>query len=306
MENVLRRDPTIEAYLLDTGAYRDLEKPVILTSGKLGIYYINTENLLADGGKWKEYGDDASEMMKHSLQVTQVNDAFWNTCTEIADYVLKLEPDIISGGQRRDWPFASVVARELGIPFVAMYKDGRMEFFNGAGYRKENTSIKGERAVHIADLLTAGSSANHKEDGVEKGWIPWLRAAGAEVDDMVSVVTRQQGGEKVLNDVGVNSHSFVAIDRNFLGTNSNFPDRALVYARNPEDWTKKHLKEEGALCLVGYFDPEGGQLDRAKKFLDAYGSFLREVDRWDELDGAVSKKYGPDVTLDSVRGRRVA
>ena len=45
--------------LKNTGAYSDLEEPVILASGELGIYYINTEKIMPDEGTWKKYGNNA-------------------------------------------------------------------------------------------------------------------------------------------------------------------------------------------------------------------------------------------------------
>ncbi len=49
--------PRISELLVETGAYSDLSDPVILTSGQLGIYYINTEKLVQDDGEWKEFGE---------------------------------------------------------------------------------------------------------------------------------------------------------------------------------------------------------------------------------------------------------
>ncbi len=61
----------ISELLVETGAYTDLDKPVILTSGELGIYYVNTEKLCQDSGKFKEHGDNSQAMIQHALEMIE-------------------------------------------------------------------------------------------------------------------------------------------------------------------------------------------------------------------------------------------
>ena len=81
----------------------------------------------------------------------------------------------------------------------------------------------------------------------------------------------------------------------FLETYSTDPERALAYQADSEAWSRKYLSENGALALLPAFNPEGGKLDRAKKFLDRYRSVLVTTGKIHELDKAVKESYGKDL-----------
>ena len=72
----MKNNERISELLVETGAFTDLEKPVILASGDLGIYFINTEKLCQDGGKFKEYGNNSQAMVKHSLNMMEEHPTF--------------------------------------------------------------------------------------------------------------------------------------------------------------------------------------------------------------------------------------
>ncbi len=112
------------------------------------------------------------------------------------------------------------------------------------------------------------------------------------MEHFVCVVSRLQGGEEVLARQGVKVHSFVQIDENFLRKYSKNPERALEYAKDPKAWTLNYLKENGALEFVDIFDPNGKKLDRARRFIEHHGEFLKEIGRFEELDKEVQKRYG--------------
>ena len=299
-----KSDKRISELLIETGAYKDLDKPVILTSGELGIYYISTEKLCQDNGKFEKYGDDSRSMINHAISMTKEHPKFKEAIKILSEDVRGLlsrsnpaDNCAVSGGQRRDWIFSGPVARNLEIEHVSLYKDGKIEVIDNKGnIISPDLDLKGYFIVHMADLLTEGSSVYRKETGEEKGWIPMIRKTGGTIRDLAVVVTRLQGGEEKLKECGVNVQSFVAIDNSFLKEYSKYPERAIEYMKNPKAWSEKYLKENGALALFKSFDPNGGKLDRAKKFMSRYGSILRESGKMEELEDATQDLYNKPLT----------
>ena len=122
---------TISKLLVKTGAFKDLDEPVILTSGELGIYYINTEKLCPDDGKWKEYGDNSQAMINHAIKIMRDNRDFREVIDILVEQAEVLLPrkdaKVISGGQRRDWLFSGPVANRLNLDHISLYKDGKQK-----------------------------------------------------------------------------------------------------------------------------------------------------------------------------------
>lgn len=313
----------ISELLVETGAYTDLDEPVILASGELGIYYVNTEKLCQDGGEFKKYGNDSIAMIRHAVRMMKEHPTFEEVISILAERTVHLPINAghitectISGGQRRDWLFSGPVAYILALPHISLYKDGKVEFveinkdgepsamsFNPADISEkipgiieslDNPGIKGLYAIHIVDLITEASSCYRVEDGEEKGWIPMLRKKEAVIDNLVAVVTRLQGGEEMLVGLEkpVTVHPFVAIDEDFLKQRSKNPERALAYMEDPKLWSESYIREQGVEALVGTFNPKGGKLDRAKKFLKRYEDVLKESGQLTSLGIDVENKYG--------------
>jgi len=160
--------------------------------------------------------------------------------------------------------------------------------------------LKGFQVLHIADLLTEGNSCYRQDPGTgeETGWVPYLRQQGADVTDLMTVVTRLQGGEENLASQGVTTHSFVPINVEFLEQHSNNPGRAIDYALDPLTspgiWSEGYLRDNGALALVKAFDPAAKD-DRALKFLGRYRTVLEDAGRFEELADAVQQTYDRDI-----------
>ena len=297
----------IAEHLVATGAYTDLENPVILTDGQLGIYYVNAEKLLEDGGAWKAECEKGSRFaINHALRSTE-NSRIFNEVIEILtkrmSCLIPVEGDrrvAISGGERRDWLFSGPVADILGYPHISLYKDGmRVERISSsrAIFRVvDELDLEKYSIIHVADLLTEGSSA-YKSDGIsEKGWIPMLRHRGAHISDLIAVVSRKQGGEERLGEQKVNAHSLVAIDEEFLRAHSTDPERAVTYVNDPTAWSVAYLQENGALAIIDAFDPKKTSKDeRSFKFLRRYEKTLREGGKWEELEMAVGERYHFDL-----------
>jgi hypothetical protein len=288
----------IAQIIVDTKAYSDLADPVILASGVLGIYYINTENVLQDNGKWKEFGYSAKDMVEHACDVSYDSTPFCEVIQILAEEAHQVLNSgclwVISGGQRRDWLFSGPLADELGLPHVSLYKqdgpqEGRVEVIrDGLTTIIDPGELAGYRAIHVVDLITHGSSIY--DNG--RGWVPMLRSQGVGVDDVMAVVSRGQGGEARLSEQGVTVRSQVGIDTTFLQKYSTNPNRALAYFHSPEEWSNEYLKEHGALAFLDNFNPEGSKLSRARKFLRNYQEVLQETGRIMELADAVQSSYG--------------
>ena len=159
--------------------------------------------------------------------------------------------------------------------------------------------LDGYLVIHVADLLTEGSSCYRAEEGEVRGWIPMLGFKRAEVKNLVAVVSREQGGRHIgkerLSQIGVNAESLVDIDENFLKRHSGNRERAVEYQRDPEAWSKRYLQEYGCESFLSVFDPAKGKPDKARAFIKRYADFLREVGRYDELERKVKEAYGVEL-----------
>ena len=303
----MKSNERISQILVDTKAYRDLDDPVILTSGQLGIYFINTEKILQDNGGWEKFGENSAELIKHSIQIMEKNPNFKEAINIMAhemvsyvtDEVMEDENYAIAGGQRRDWIFSGPIAHILKAPHISLYKQtegkpDRIEVIDFKGNKINDFNIGGLYSILFSDLITEGSSQYKKVNGVEKGWIPMLRERGSIVEHVGVVVTRLQGGEENLKKLGIETHSFVAIDEDFLRTYSTNPERALAYQSNPTAWSEMYLRENGALSLVKAFDPNAKDR-RDKLFLSRYGEILKEAGKFGELEDAVKQNYNIEI-----------
>ncbi len=297
--------------LVETGAFEDLKSPVILASGKLGIYYVKAQNLVQDGGEFKNHGDNSKAMVNHAVAMTQQHPTFKEVIEILAQetdrYFTESNLEWVSGGQRRDWLFSGPIARELSRAHVSIYKDGKIEVISPKGnevwkHEPDDQSLRSIKVVHVADLLTAGSSCYRKQEDKEEGWIPEIRRRGGTIKDLMTVITRLQGGEENLKAQGVDVHSFVTINHDFLRAHSQNPE-ALKYFQNPDGWGGAYVSKNGALGFLPDFNPEGGRLDKAKAFLGVYGGLLRQTGGFQKLDDACRGEYkmGVDEILRDVK-----
>lgn len=305
---LMKSNRFISNLLVETGAYRDLPQPVILVNGEiLGTYFVNTEKACQDEGKFKQYGNDSLGMVRHAIKMTKEHPSFNQAIEILTESMEELFDDveqerrIVSGGQRRDWIFSGPVADKLKVPHVSLYKqksgeEDKIEVIKD-GSLDPSYDLEGKYTVHVVDLITKGSSIYRVENWQEKGWVSMLRRKGATINDLVAVVTRCQGGEKMLADLPepVNTHPFVAIDEDFVKEYSSNSERALEYMENPMEWTRNYLKEHGALALVDTFDPNGSKFNRAEKFIKKHGQLLYDAGRLDEFEEAVQEKFGMSV-----------
>ena len=97
-------------------------------------------------------------------------------------------------------PIGTAVSLELGVPLVYTRKETK-EY--GTGKRIEGSFQHGERVLVLDDLITTGGSKL-------KAIVP-LQQAGLEVQDVVVLVDREQGGAQDLADHGYRLHSVLGL-----------------------------------------------------------------------------------------------
>jgi orotate phosphoribosyltransferase len=301
-------DPHTSDLLEERSAYQDKENPVLLASGKIGIHYSNTEKLSLvtpkllkiDGMKETPYVlmDKIVDSIREDHIDGLQDPKFLRVIETLAERVdslrsTKTKPNFaISGGQTRDWVFSGPVAMMLEYDLITLFKDGKTELVTRDGGLIEEPDLSDYHVVHIADLMTTGSSAYDPRKDPPTGWIPMLRNRGATITDMFNVVTRQEGGEEALALADVIPHYLVAIDQDFIRDHSKFSERGLAYKEDPDAWCRNYLTEHGALEFVSYFDPDGNGLKKASNFLQEYDTVLRESGRGAELEREVHEAYG--------------
>ena len=104
----------------------------------------------------------------------------------------KLKIDRIAGIVLGSVPLAAALSLETGIPYVMVRKEKKD---HGTGKLIEGVLNSGEKVLVVEDVITsAGSSV--------KG-IATLRAEGAVVEDVYSVIDREAGGPEALAEIGV-------------------------------------------------------------------------------------------------------
>ncbi len=210
------------SYLFKTNAFKvcSENKPFWYTSGKIGPYFVNTHFLYGSEESAVEFlkfidveKDDKLGIPKKILDkcLAQYNEnyIYKEVIDEMVNFIKEHlnvdEIDYVSGGERRDWFFANIVAYLLGKPFITVFKDLSCTIsskdFNET---TQNKSLDGKKVLHVADLVTAASS-------YVRAWIPAVQALGAEIVWSVVVVDRMQGGNDRLKDLGIDAYSLVQI-----------------------------------------------------------------------------------------------
>ncbi len=177
------------------------------TSGLIGPYYINTHFLC--GGETEalailnlidnqaaDYKNFPTIITNRLKEVYAKHKIFQELIDELSRQVnlLAKKEDItyISGGQRRDWFFAPIIAEKLGIPCLYIYND--LKVFDQQG--QAVTNIHSAKVINIADLLTAGSSYTDK-------WLPAIKAINGQLVASANIVDRSQGGKANLEAVDI-------------------------------------------------------------------------------------------------------
>ena len=237
--------------------------PFWYTSGEIGPYYINTHYLC--GGKQTatdllSFIDAEAEyraqfprkMLDHLKKVYRDSKIYKEVIDSLAGLVKRTLPlsniEVISGGQRRDWFFAPMLAEKLKKRCIYLYNDGTAVDQNGQEIRKLGGSV----VLNVADLLRVGSSYKEK-------WIPAVRRFGGELYYSLNVVDRLEGGVSNLQKAGVRRCL------NLFEINQSLFDQALaqnLIAKDQFDFVSSFLE-----------DPKGSM----REFLLANPKFIEDA-----------------------------
>jgi len=97
-------------------------------------------------------------------------------------------------------PIGTAVALDLGLPMIYPRKEVKAY---GTAQQIEGSYCPGDRAVVLDDLITTGGS---KLAAIEP-----LEAAGLEVQDVVVLIDREEGGREELKDAGYQLHALLCL-----------------------------------------------------------------------------------------------
>jgi orotate phosphoribosyltransferase len=212
-------------YLFSTEAIRvsDSQEMFLFTSGLISPYYVSTHFLCG--------GENASTSMlelidSYKLQPEKIvfevapkiielsrKDKVYSKVISLMkshalEYIRNNKVSFISGGERRDWFFSIPLAKELGLPHLFLFNDKKILDENGVDFKFQADEML--NSIHVADLLTVGSSYTTK-------WIPALNNKNIKISLSLNCVDRAQNGVSNLKKEGVGDViSLCRIDNNFF------------------------------------------------------------------------------------------
>lgn len=108
--------------------------------------------------------------------------------------------DRIAGVPTAGVPYASILAYTLAKPFLYVRREWKS---HGGQRRVEGQLLPGERVVVIDDLVTTGKNILQAAEAI--------RAEGGQVEHVVVLIDRQEGGKEALANAGLKLHAFVTI-----------------------------------------------------------------------------------------------
>ncbi|HID91125.1 TPA: orotate phosphoribosyltransferase [Candidatus Bathyarchaeota archaeon] len=148
----------------------------VLTSGRLSPYYIDLRLIPSFPKAYGMVCDFYAELIENEIGL----DGF----------------DKISSVPVAGLPFASVVAYNLGKPFLFVRKEVKL---HGRERRVEGILMPADRVLLVDDLITTGKSLGRAMEA--------LRAEGGIVTDAAVLIDREEGGTQTLAKMGVTVHS---------------------------------------------------------------------------------------------------
>jgi len=147
-----------------------------LASGKKSKYYIDIKKASTDPKVLKLIAEEMALTLKET----------------------GLKVDRIAGVVLGSIPLAVALSLETGIPFIMVRKEKKD---HGTSKLIEGVYAKGERVLVVEDVVTSAGSALYA--------IEVLRSDGMSVENIFSVVDREEGGKQKLADIGVSLSSLV-------------------------------------------------------------------------------------------------
>jgi hypothetical protein len=245
----------ITEYLFKTNAIKvaDPKTPFWYTSGLIGPFYVNTHYLAGGEAAALELLElitsnptDISAIHAKVRENYETHPIFRDVIRK-ATGLIKTTIDIsridfVSGGERRDWFFHSIIAELLDKPTLFIHKDASVWVKEGNEIGQVDC-IDGANVLHVADLVTIASS-------YVKVWVPAVKHLRGSITHALNIVDRCQGAEKVLKGCGITTMSLARIDIDLFHAASQrgYISRAqhgmiVDYLRDPFTTMKKFLLE---------------------------------------------------------------
>ena len=153
-----------------------------LSSGKLSPYYIDLRMIPGDP--------------KGLQTVIEIYEAMVRSKVKIASF------DRIAGVPTAGVPYASILAYRLSKPFLYVRREAKT---HGAERRVEGQLLPGERVVLVDDLITTGKNALQAAEAI--------RAEGGQVEDVIVLIDRQEGGLAALAQAQLKLCAFTTVTR---------------------------------------------------------------------------------------------
>ncbi len=192
--------------------------------------------------------------------------------------------DVISGGERRDWLFSIPLAHEMGIRHVFLFKNKDVHC--------AESLKKGERALHVADLINNAASYFDL-------WFPLLEKAHLNYIGTLCVNIRGTNGINRLNQHGKKTVTMNNVDLSFFEkslANGLIDVDTLTeiktYFASSADWAKRYLMHDIRLFDIQNLDPKS--FERLQSFFtkDPWGLKVAHPAFFATMQGEISKRLG--------------
>lgn len=153
-----------------------------LSSGKLSPYYIDLRIVPGDPKGLRTVIEIYEGMVESEVGVSSF--------------------DRIAGVPTAGVPYASILAYRLMKPFLYVRRDWKP---HGGERRLEGQLLPGERVLVVDDLITTGKNALQATEAI--------RAEGGQVEHVVVLIDRQEGGEAALAQAGLKLRAFTTVSK---------------------------------------------------------------------------------------------
>lgn len=258
----MERQRRVAEMLLEVDALKfDGANPFVYASRKLGPVYVDLRRLSSSPALWAQVVGELASAIEAEVGLASFQ--------------------VVSGGEVADLLFSIPIAIRFKKPHVVIRKTAKT---HGLGGRTMGRLERGQRVVHVSDLITSGTSA--------LDWVGVIRAEGGDVGHYFVVVDRKQGGTEALDAVGVKVHSLVELDARLVKMaaekdliEENGAKGILSYLEEPEKWAENLLLSRPEI-LTQNLAAEGGKLIRREgveiltigypELVAKLGNFVRE------------------------------
>ena len=153
-----------------------------LSSGKLSPYYIDLRMIPGDPKALETVIEIYETMARSKIGVTSF--------------------DRIAGVPTAGVPYASILAYTLSKPFLYVRRETKT---HGGERRVEGQLFPGERVVLVDDLITTGKNTLQAAEAI--------RAEGGQVEDVIVLIDRQEGGAAALAQAQLKLRAFTTVTR---------------------------------------------------------------------------------------------